>query len=34
MSERVDWAAMTDEEFIALVQQLMEPYPDEPEDED
>lgn len=24
MSERVDWAAMSDEDFMALVRQLME----------
>lgn len=24
MNERVDWAAMSDEEFMALVRQLME----------
>ncbi|MBB4935511.1 putative Fe-S protein YdhL (DUF1289 family) [Lipingzhangella halophila] len=34
MSERVDWAAMTDDEFIALIQQLMEPSADDPDEEE
>lgn len=25
MNERVDWATMSDEEFLALVRQLMDP---------
>ncbi|TQN28608.1 hypothetical protein FHX37_3961 [Haloactinospora alba] len=33
MNERVDWAAMSDEEFIALVRQLMDTPADwEPEE--
>lgn len=34
MSERVDWAAMTDDEFLTLIRQLMEPSTDEPDDEE
>ncbi len=34
MNERVDWAAMSDEEFIALVRQLMEAPPVPANDED
>lgn len=33
MNERVDWAAMSDEEFMALVRQLME-TPTGPESEE
>lgn len=29
MNERVDWAAMSDEEFLALVRQLMEAPPED-----
>lgn len=34
MNERVDWAAMSDEEFIALVRQLMDTPPVPSNDED
>ncbi len=34
MSERVDWAAMTDDEFITLIQQLMEPATDDSDEEE
>ena len=34
MNERVDWAAMSDEEFIALVRQLMDAPPVPANDED
>jgi predicted Fe-S protein YdhL (DUF1289 family) len=33
MNERVDWAAMSDEEFMALVRQLMENPSIDPDDD-